>query len=52
MFALQGGNPGIAATLITRVSVAARRDHTEIPAMLDILKLDHRVRAQLPQADA
>lgn len=52
VFALQGGNPGIAATLITRVSVATRRDHTENPAMLDILKLDHRVRAHLPQADA
>ena len=52
VFALQGGNPGIAATLITRVSVATRRDHTEIPAMLEILKLDHRVRAHLPQADA
>jgi hypothetical protein len=52
VFALQGGNPGIAATLITRVSVATRRDRTEIPAMLDILKLDHRVRAHLPQADA
>jgi hypothetical protein len=51
VFALQGGNPGIAATLITRVSVATRRDRTEIPAMLDILKLDHRVRAHLPQAD-
>jgi hypothetical protein len=52
LFALQGGNPGIAATLITRVDVATRRDHTEIPAMLDILKLDHRVRAHLPQAVA
>jgi hypothetical protein len=52
VFALQGGNPGSAATLITRVSVATRRDRTEIPAMLDILKLDHRVRAHLPQADA
>jgi hypothetical protein len=52
VFALQGGNPGISATLITRVDVAARRDHTEVPAMIDILKLDHRVRDHLPHAVA
>ena len=50
VFALQGGNPGIAATLITRVDVAARRERTEIPAMIGILKLDHRVRDHLPHA--
>jgi hypothetical protein len=52
VFALQGGNPGIAATLITRVDVAARRERTEIPAMIGILKLDHRVRDHLPHAAA
>ena len=52
VFALQGGNPGIAATLITRVDVATRREHTEIPAMVGILKLDHRVRAHLPHTAA
>jgi hypothetical protein len=52
VFALQGGNPGIAATLITRVDVATRRDSIEIPPMLGILKLDHRVRAHLPHTAA
>ena len=52
VFAFKGGNPGIAATLITRADVAARRDHTEFPPMLSILKLDHRVRDHLPHAAA
>ncbi|ETZ38093.1 hypothetical protein [Mycobacterium intracellulare] len=43
-FALAGGNPGISATLIDRVDVAARRNHTEAPPILEVLKLDHRVR--------
>lgn len=46
-FALAGGNPAITATLIDRVDVAARRDHTEFPPILDVLKLDHRVREHL-----
>jgi hypothetical protein len=46
-FALKGGNPGIAATIITRVDVAVRREHTETPAMIEILKLDHRIQAHL-----
>jgi hypothetical protein len=50
VFALKGGNPGISATLISRVDVAVRRDNTETPAMLDILKLDHRIREHLPNA--
>jgi hypothetical protein len=52
VFALQGGNPGIAATLSTRVDVAARRERTEIPAMIGILQLDHRVRDHLAHAAA
>lgn len=52
VFALKGGNPGISATLITRVDVEIRRHHSETPAMIDILKLDHRVRAHLPHAVA
>ncbi|WP_101953511.1 hypothetical protein [Mycobacterium intracellulare] len=52
VFALKGGNPGIAASFITRVDVAARREHLEIPAMLAILKLDHRVRDHLAYAAA
>jgi hypothetical protein len=47
IFAFRGGNPGIAATLITRAEVAARRDHTEFPPVLDVLKLDHRIREHL-----
>lgn len=47
IFALAGGNPGITARLIDRVDVSARRDHTEFPPILDVLKLDHRVREQL-----
>ncbi|KPN46864.1 hypothetical protein [Mycobacterium intracellulare] len=47
VFAFNAGNPGLTAGLIDRVDVAARRDHTEFPAMLRILKLDHRVRAHL-----
>lgn len=43
-FALAGGNPGISATLIDRVDVAARRDHTQVPPILAVLKLDQRVR--------
>ena len=50
-FAFNGGNPGIAATLITRVDVAYRRlERTEYPQMLSILKRDHRVRSHLPLA--
>jgi hypothetical protein len=50
VFALKGGNPGISATFITRVDVAVRSEHTTTPAMLDILKLDHRIREHLPHA--
>ena len=52
VFALTGGNPAICATLITRAVIAARRDHTELPPMIDILKLDHRVRDHLPHVAA
>ncbi|ASL12332.1 hypothetical protein U8D42_27250 (plasmid) [Mycobacterium europaeum] len=48
VFALKGGNPGICASLINRVDVAVRRDHTGTPAMIDVLKLDHRVQEHLP----
>ena len=47
MFALSGGNPGITASLIDRVDAAARPDHTELPLILEILKLDYRVREHL-----
>ena len=43
-FALAGGNPGISATLIDRIDVAARREHTQAPPLIEVLKLDHRVR--------
>jgi hypothetical protein len=49
-FAFRGGNPGIAATLINRADVAARRDHVEFPPVLDLLKLDHRIREHLSPA--
>jgi hypothetical protein len=53
VFAFRGGNPHIAATEITRAEVeAARRDHTELPPMVNILKLDHRVRDHLPHVAA
>ncbi|MEE6140400.1 hypothetical protein SKC41_29315 [Mycobacterium sp. 050128] len=48
VFALKGGNPGISATLITRVDVAVRREHTEPPEAIATLKLDHRIRENLP----
>lgn len=48
VFALKANNPAISAQLISRVDIATRRDHSETPAMLDILKLDHRVRDHLP----
>lgn len=46
-FSFRGGNPGIAATLINRADVAARRDHVEFPPVLDVLKLDYRIREHL-----
>ncbi|GAB4995809.1 hypothetical protein MAHJHV58_49070 [Mycobacterium avium subsp. hominissuis] len=49
-FAMRGGNPGIAATMINRADVAARRDNVEFPPVLDILKLDHRIREHLTPA--
>lgn len=49
-FAFTGGNPGIAATLIDRAAVTARRDHVEFPPVLDVLKLDHRIREHLATA--
>ena len=53
VFALKAGNPGISATLITRVQVtAAAREHTEIPPIIGILQIDHRVRHHLPHAVA
>lgn len=52
VFALKGGNPGISATLITRVDVEVRRHHSQTPAMIDILKLDRRLRDHLPHAAA
>lgn len=53
VFAFNAGNPGLAATYITAADVATRRiERTEYPAMLDVLKLDHRVRAHLPHAAA
>lgn len=52
VFALTAGNPGIAATLITRVIVTARREDIAIPAMLGILQLDHRVRQHLSPTPA
>ena len=53
VFALKGGNPGISATLVTRVDVAvAARERTEIPPMIGILKLDHRVREHLAHTAA
>lgn len=52
LFALKGGNPGISATFITRVDVEVRRRHTEAPPMIEVLKLDHRVRDHLPHAVA
>lgn len=52
VFALKGGNPGISASLITRVDVEVRRYQTETPAMIDLLKLDHRIQQHLPHAVA
>ncbi|MBZ4522187.1 hypothetical protein [Mycobacterium avium] len=52
VFAFKGGNPGISASLITRVEVEVRRYHTETPAMIDVLKLDHRIQEHLPHVVA
>ena len=49
-FAVRGGNPGIAASVINRADVAARQDHVEFPPVLDLLKLDHRVLKHLTPA--
>lgn len=46
-FAFNAGNHGTAARLIDRADVAARRDRTEFPPGLEVLKLDHRVREHL-----
>jgi hypothetical protein len=51
-FALKGGNPGISATLIARVQVASRRQHSPTPPMIAILKLDQRIREHLPHVAA
>ncbi|GAB4686041.1 hypothetical protein MOKP106_41350 [Mycobacterium avium subsp. hominissuis] len=48
VFALKGGNPGISASLINRVDVAVRRNHTDTPATIGILKLDPRIQEHLP----
>ncbi len=50
VFALKGGNPDISATFITRIDVAVRSEHTETPPMIDLLKVDHRIREHLPHA--
>ncbi|MDV6980219.1 hypothetical protein, partial [Mycobacterium intracellulare] len=52
VFAHKAGNPGISASLINSVDVAARRYHAETPAMIDILKLDQRIQEHLPHAVA
>ena len=50
VFALQGGNPGISATYVTRVDVAVRTAHTQTPALINALKADHRIREHLTRA--
>jgi hypothetical protein len=45
--ALNGGNPGLAASAITRLEVLAHRQHLEVPPLVDILKIDHRVATHL-----
>jgi hypothetical protein len=45
--ALNGGNPGLAATAITRLEVLANRHHLEVSPIVDILKIDHRIAVHL-----
>ena len=45
--ALNGGNPGLAARAITRLQVMANRRHIEVPAIVDVLTIDHRIAEQL-----
>jgi hypothetical protein len=45
--ALNGGNPGLAASAITRLEVIANRRHIEVSPLVDILKIDHRIAEQL-----
>jgi hypothetical protein len=45
--ALNGGNPGLAASAITRLEVLANRRHIEVSPLVAILKIDHRIAEQL-----
>ena len=45
--ALNGGNPGFAASAITRLEVIANRRHIEVSPIVDILKIDHRIAQHL-----
>ena len=45
--ALNGGNPGLAASAITRLEVIANRRHIEVSPLVEILKIDHRIAEQL-----
>jgi hypothetical protein len=41
--AMAGGNPGLAATAITRLQVIAARHHHEVPPAIELLTRDHRI---------
>lgn len=45
--ALNGGNPGFAATAITRLQVMANRRHIEVSPIVDVLTIDHRIAQHL-----
>jgi hypothetical protein len=45
--ALNGGNPGLAASAITRLEVLANRRHIEVSPLVEILKNDHRIAEHL-----
>ena len=45
--ALNGGNPGLAASAITRLEVIANRRHIEVSPLVEILKIDYRIAEQL-----
>jgi hypothetical protein len=45
--ALNGGNPGLAASAITRLEVLANRRHIEVSPLVAILKIDQRIAEQL-----
>lgn len=47
IFALDGGNPGLAATLVTYAEVTARREYLTLPPTLHDLKNTPSVRAHL-----